>query len=62
MTIGLQIFKARDAAGLTQKQLADMLGIKKQSISDIECERRAISLKMIRRVATALDTEFVIKP
>ncbi len=62
MTIGLQIFKARDAAGLTQKQLADRLGIRKQTVSDIECERRSISLRMMKRMAAALQTELVIYP
>lgn len=62
MTIGLQIFAAREQVGLTQEQLADRLGMKKQSISDIECERRAISLKMLKRVATELGEAIVIYP
>jgi transcriptional regulator with XRE-family HTH domain len=62
MTIGLQVFKARDDAGLTQKQLAEMVGINKNSVSDIENERQAVSVKMLRRIAAALETEFVIRP
>ena len=62
MTIGLQVYRARKEAGLSQQQLANLLGMKKQSISDIECERRAISLKMIKKLATELGTEIVIYP
>ena len=62
MTLGLQIFKARDGAGLTQKQLAERLGIRKQSISDIENGRRAISVKLLRRIATELGEPIVIYP
>jgi len=58
MAIGLQIYKARKAAGLTQAELAERVGTTQSIISDLEdAEYQGHSMSMLRRVAAALGLE-----
>lgn len=55
MAIGSQIYQARQNAGLTQTQLAELVGTTQSVISDLEdAEYQGHSLAMLRRVAAAL--------
>jgi len=58
MAIGLQIYEARKAAGLTQAELAERVGTTQSIISDLEdAEYQGHSMSMLRRVAAALGLE-----
>jgi len=55
MAIGSQIQRARKDAGLTQADLAELVGTTQSVISDLEdAEYQGHSLAMLRRVAAAL--------
>ena len=45
----------RDAAGLSQQQLADSVGIAKSYISSLELGYRAPNLNLLVKIAQALD-------
>ena len=54
--VALQIVRLREAAGLSQKELAARLGTTQQQISRLESPSyEGHSLRMLRRVAEALD-------
>lgn len=59
MTIGERIKKARKKAGLTQKALADKLGIPYQGISQYERGVRKPKLETLDRIAEALGVNFL---
>lgn len=46
--------------GITQKQLADSLGISQTRVSELETGARAISLAMAKRIAEAYKTSYKI--
>ncbi len=46
--------------GITQKQLADCLGISQTRVSELETNTRAISLAMAKRIAKAYKTSYKI--
>lgn len=53
--VALQIVQLREAAGLSQKELADRIGSTQQQISRLEsASYDGHSLRMLRRVADAL--------
>lgn len=53
--IGQLIYDAREEAGLTQKQLAELVGTTQSVISQLEsAEYKGHSLTMLRRIAAAL--------
>ncbi|GGJ82203.1 hypothetical protein GCM10011583_12200 [Streptomyces camponoticapitis] len=54
--IGTRIRAAREAAGLTQIQLAEMAGLDHKTIHRIEYAITDPSLTMLIRIAAALDT------
>ena len=56
MNVGNRIKLARKAAGLTQKQLADRLGISPVNISQLENNARAPKFETLKRIAEALGT------
>lgn len=56
MTLGGAIRDARKKAGLTQKQLADKLGVSAVNISQLENEARIPKLETLGKIALALDT------
>lgn len=57
--IGLLIRDARKHRGLTQAQLADLLGTSQSAINRIEKGAQNLSLEMIARIGAALDSEIV---
>jgi DNA-binding XRE family transcriptional regulator len=61
---GNRIAKARKAAGMTQKALAEKVGITQSEVSRIENNPDATTVKTLRRVARALkvDVRSLIDP
>ena len=56
MVLGANIERLRKAKGMTTVELAAAAGVKPQFISQIENGRRGPSLKILQKLATALDT------
>jgi ribosome-binding protein aMBF1 (putative translation factor) len=55
MRVAQMIYDARQKAGLTQKQLADLIGSKQQVIARLEdADYEGHSLTMLQRIAAAL--------
>jgi HTH-type transcriptional regulator/antitoxin HipB len=52
--IGVWLREAREAAGLTQEQLAERIGTKKTAISRLENHAEDIKLSTLRKVTHAL--------
>ncbi len=60
--VGQVIYEARQAAGLTQTQLAKMVGTDQAVISRLEdADYEGHSLAMLRRIAEALGKKLVIR-
>lgn len=55
MTTGQIIKRARQAAGVTQQELADRLGIKAVGVSQWETDKRNPKKETLARIAEALD-------
>lgn len=54
------IASARKAAGLTQEDLAGILGIKQESLARAESDKYNPSVEFLERIAKALGKELVI--
>ena len=55
LEVACLIYAARERAGLTQKQLADLVGTSQPTIARLEdADYEGHSLTMLRRIATAL--------
>ena len=54
---GQNLRKYRNQLGLSQEKFAEMCGLHRTYISDIECFRRSISLENIQRIADALNID-----
>lgn len=52
----LRIKELREAKGLTQEQLGDIVGRTKSTISRIESENPSLDIELARKIADALDT------
>ena len=65
MNLGENIRKARKAAGVTQKELAERTGINQADISKLENGTRNPSINLLKRLAEGMDMvlkiEFVPK-
>lgn len=59
--IGIMLRQAREAAGLTQEELARRLHTKKTAISRIENHAADIKLSTLERVASALGKRLEVK-
>lgn len=60
--VGSEIFKAREEAGLTQKQLADLANMKQSAIARLEnADYDGHSFKTLERIATALNKQIEIR-
>lgn len=57
-TLGEQIRRARIEKGLTQKQLADLLGVKNNSISDWEKGKSKPHVDIIELLMGVLDIDY----
>lgn len=55
------LIKLRLAAGLTQEQLAERVGMKKQAITRIENKPGNLTLKTLARISAAAGTDFSIR-
>ena len=53
--VGKRIREARKMAGLSQKQLADLLKLHRPAISEIEAGNRRVSAEELRHLADLLD-------
>lgn len=56
MELGTNVEKVRKAKGMTTVELAAAAGVKPQFISQIENGRRSPSLRILQKLASALDT------
>jgi len=56
-----QILSLRRKKNLTQEQLAKLTGVKQSSIARIESGRHNTSLRLLEKIAEALDTELDIR-
>lgn len=54
---GTNVRKYRTAKGVSQEKFAELCGLHRTYISDIECFRRSISLDNIQKIADALGIE-----
>ena len=54
---GMNLRKYRTSKNLSQEKFAEMCGLHRTYISDIECFRRSISLDNIQKIADALEIE-----
>src|SRR5690606_7657934 len=57
--IGGLIRDARKHRGMTQMQLADVLGTSQSAVHRIEAGNQNLSLEMINRIAEALDSQLI---
>ena len=55
--MGVKIKETRKKRGLTQKQLAELLGVKQQNISDWERGERSPSIKNLKKLAEILNCQ-----
>lgn len=60
MTISETIHNARRAKGLTQQELAEMVGIKQCAVARIESGKHRIRLDILEKIAHALDIKITI--
>lgn len=58
LTLGSAIRQLRGAAGLTQKELAERLGISPTYVSHLEAGRKEPSVQLLRDLAKSLDVPF----
>lgn len=54
---GTNLKKYRKEKNLSQEKFAELCGLHRTYISDIECFRRSISLENIQKIADALEIE-----
>lgn len=60
--VASSIYEARTAAGLTQKQLAELIGTRQSVISQLEdADYEGHSLSMLRRIAAALESRVELR-
>lgn len=60
--VARMVYEARTAAGLTQKQLADLLGTQQSTIARLEdADYEGHSLSMLRRIAEALNQTLEVR-
>lgn len=52
--VGMQVRKAREAAGLTQERFAELIGISPQNVSCVERGLAGVSLTVLRRMCEIL--------
>jgi len=59
MSLGLRIKTLRKSGGLTQKSLAETVGVSRIYIQSLESNRRLPSMKLLKRLSEALSVEVV---
>ncbi len=58
--IGVMIREAREQAGLTQKELAERLRVKRPLISRLENNAGDVKLSTLRRIASGLNLQLTV--
>lgn len=59
MSLGLRMKTLRKSKGLTQKGLAEIVQVSRIYIQSLESNRRLPSMKLLKRLAEALDVDVV---
>ena len=59
MSLGLRMKTLRKSKGLTQKGLAETVNVSRIYIQSLESNRRLPSMKLLKRLAEALDVDIV---
>ncbi|MDO9508263.1 MAG: helix-turn-helix transcriptional regulator [Thermovirgaceae bacterium] len=59
MSLGLRMKTLRKSKGLTQKGLAENVSVSRIYIQSLESNRRLPSMKLLKRLAEALDVDIV---
>jgi ribosome-binding protein aMBF1 (putative translation factor) len=60
--VARMIYEARTAAGLTQKQLADLIGTQQSTVARLEdADYEGHSLSMLRRIAEAMNQRLEVR-
>lgn len=54
---GSNVRKCRTENGLSQEKFAELCGLHRTYISDIECFQRNVSLESVQKIADALEIE-----
>ena len=57
MVFGKNVRKYRQQLGVSQEKFAELCGLHRTYISDIECFQRNVSLESIQKIANALKIE-----
>ena len=55
--LGTKLRKYRLEKGISQEKFADLCGLHRTYISDIECFQRNVSIENVQRIAEALEIE-----
>ena len=53
--VGKRVKELRNRLGISQEELADMVGLDRTYITSVECEKRNISIVNIEKLAIALN-------
>lgn len=61
LSVGLRIKEIRTSQNLTQLQLAEMAGITKANVCNIEAGKYSVGLDVLHRITQALGVKIVIK-
>lgn len=61
LRLGYQLFLAREAAGMTQMQLAAAIGTRQANISRMEMGDYNFTVEMLSKIAKALNAELKIE-
>ncbi|RYC70856.1 helix-turn-helix domain-containing protein [Spirosoma sordidisoli] len=59
-TTGKLIREARKAAGLTQKELGEKMGVSESTVNKYEAGKQNLSIETVERIAKALGAELEI--
>jgi transcriptional regulator with XRE-family HTH domain len=59
--VAKQLRNARQQSGLTQMELAKIIGVTRQVITRIESGTQNVTLETLEKIATALNYEFTIE-
>jgi transcriptional regulator with XRE-family HTH domain len=59
--VGAEIRRLRTERGLRQQDLAELVGLERTSITNIEAGNQTLLLPVLRRIADALDMELVVE-
>lgn len=59
--LGLALRDARRGKGLTQAQLAELVGVRQPTVSNLERGVQSLSLPLVLRVVAVLDLELTLR-